>query len=67
MNALIARWRVAVDRLRPLVRCFFAFALVGLAAPAAAESLVSAQQQTFPAMPGTTEAPTLAVWGDRLV
>ncbi len=67
MNAISASRRPA-GRLGRLVRSVVASALVALAMPAAAaESLISAQQQVLPALPGQVEAPTLAVWGDRLV
>lgn len=67
MNEISVQRRAAVSRLRAWARAAVAFALVALALPAAAESLISAQEQALPALPGTAGAPTLAVWGDRLV
>ena len=67
MNEISAQRRATVSRPGSWMRAVVALALIALAMPAAAESLVSVQEQALPALPGTAGAPTLAVWGDRLV
>lgn len=62
---MIMRLPVGCGR-RVLLRGLFALALMGLALPAMAESLVSAQQRALPAPPDASEAKSLEVLGNRL-